>query len=51
MTLTMVACAIAGNANYIVTGDHHLLSLGRYRDIEIILVAQFVTDFLDQLQE
>ncbi|MFQ6072078.1 MAG: putative toxin-antitoxin system toxin component, PIN family [Methanosarcinales archaeon] len=37
-----IECAVEGNANYIVTGDKHLLKLGKYKDIEIISVAEFL---------
>lgn len=38
----VLACAKDGSANYVVTGDRHLLDLGRYEDIEIISPAQFL---------
>lgn len=41
-----VECAIAGEANYIVSGDSHLLSLREYRGIHIINAS----DFLKELQ-
>jgi len=41
-----VECAIAGEANYIVSGDGHLLSLREYRGIRIINAS----DFLKALQ-
>lgn len=47
----VIACATAGKADYIVSGDRHLLSLGHYQAIEIIPVAQFVTDILGEIQE
>jgi uncharacterized protein len=52
-TLTVVAtdesdnryieCAIAGNAQYIVSGDEHLLGIGDYQGIHIVTPALFVT--------
>lgn len=36
----VVACAVAAKANSIVTGDKHLLKLGRHEDIAIVTVAQ-----------
>jgi putative PIN family toxin of toxin-antitoxin system len=43
----VLACAVNGEADVIVSGDHHLLDLGAYRDIPIITVR----DFLDLLSE
>lgn len=43
----VLACAVDGEADVIVSGDHHLLDLGVYRDIPIITVR----DFLDLLSE
>jgi len=38
----LIACAIEGNAEYIVSGDEHLLDLGRYRGVEILTPRDFV---------
>ncbi len=35
----VLACAVARNADAIVSGDRHLLALGSYRDIPILTVA------------
>jgi uncharacterized protein len=43
----VLECAVVANANYIVTGDKHLLCLGDYQNI-LILKA---TDFLASIQE
>ena len=43
----VLECGVVANANYIVTGDKHLLSLGDYQSI-IILKA---TDFMASIQE
>ena len=40
-------CAIAGEAEYIVSGDRHLLQLGAYREIRILMPRAF----LDVLKE
>ena len=37
-----LACAIAGSADYLVTGDKDLLILKRYKHIRIITPKQFV---------
>ena len=35
-------CAVAGGAQYIVTGDQHLLAIRHYQGIEIVSPAVFV---------
>ena len=42
-----LACALDGQADVIVSGDHHLLDLGVYRDIPIMTARQF----LDQMKQ
>jgi len=37
--------AVSGNADYIITGDDDLLVLHPFRNIKIITVNQFLTDF------
>lgn len=39
----VLACALGGQANVIVSGDRHLLVLGNYRDIPILKVVPFLT--------
>ena len=38
----IVECAIVGNANYIVTGDKHLLVLKEYNKIKIVTPREFI---------
>lgn len=38
-----VECAISGNAQYIVSGDEHLLDVGEYNGIVIVNPATFLT--------
>jgi putative PIN family toxin of toxin-antitoxin system len=38
----VLECAVAGRADYIVSGDRHLLKLGSYDDIPILTVRQFL---------
>ena len=38
----VVACAMDGQADYIISGDAHLLELGQYHDIKIMNPRQFV---------
>lgn len=38
----VLACAVGGGANYIVSGDRHLLELNKYAGIPIVNVNQFL---------
>lgn len=38
-----LACAYEGEADYIVSGDHHLLDLGSYQGIDIIKAREFLS--------
>jgi putative PIN family toxin of toxin-antitoxin system len=38
----VIACAVGGNADYIVSGDRHLLGLGQYRSIPVWDAARFL---------
>lgn len=38
----ILECAAASASDFIVSGDAHLLNLGRYRDIQILKVADFL---------
>lgn len=38
----ILECAIAAQAGFIVSGDNHLLRLGRYRSVRILKVADFM---------
>ena len=40
-----LACALAAKAEYIVSGDRHLLSLGSYQSIAIVTVKDFLRGF------
>lgn len=35
----------AAGSDYIVSGDHHLLDLGRFRNIPVVRVAEFIEMF------
>lgn len=39
----VLACAVAARADVIVSGDHHLLKLGSFRDMPIYSAFQFIT--------
>jgi putative PIN family toxin of toxin-antitoxin system len=43
----LIACAIEGNAQHIVSGDKHLLELRHYREIVILSPRDFVEQTLD----
>lgn len=38
----VLACAAEGSADYIISGDSHLLSLGQYRGVPIVSPSQFI---------
>jgi predicted nucleic acid-binding protein len=38
----VLECAVAGEADYMVSGDRHLLKLGSYGGIPILTVRQFM---------
>ena len=38
-----LACAVDGRADYIVSGDHHLLDVRQFQQIPIISARQFLT--------
>lgn len=41
-----IACALEGNAQYIVSGDEHLTDLERYQGIQIVTPAVFIERIL-----
>lgn len=38
-----VACAIEGNADFLISGDHHLTELGTYEGIQILTPDEFLS--------
>ncbi len=42
-----VLCALEANAQYLISGDRHLLDVGTYRDVKIVTVTDFVRLELD----
>jgi putative PIN family toxin of toxin-antitoxin system len=45
----VVACAVAAAVDYIISGDRHLLDLGRYENIPILNAADFLTAYAESL--
>jgi len=41
----VIACAIDGKAEYIITGDLHLLGLRSYKSVKIMGVSDFLNHF------
>jgi putative PIN family toxin of toxin-antitoxin system len=39
----VLACALGGKADYIVSGDSHLLNLGEYHTIPILTIARLLS--------
>ncbi len=37
-----LACAVEGNADFLVSGDHHLTELNKYESIQILTPTDFV---------
>ena len=38
----ILECAVAANADYVITGDSHLLKLNKYLNIDVLNVAVFL---------
>jgi len=43
----IIACALEAGADYVISGDPHLLNLKHYRDIQIVTPKAFL-EILDQ---
>jgi len=41
----IIECAVVNNADYIVSGDRHLLKLGIFRNIKIVPPSDFIKLF------
>ena len=41
-----IDCAVAGKCIYIVSGDNDLLSLGTFKNVEIVTVSEFFSRYL-----
>ena len=44
-----LSCAIAAKADFIISGDEHLLSLGEYRGIQIVTSSRFLGIVEDEM--
>ncbi len=42
----IIACAIEAEADAIISGDQHLLSLGAYQEIPIVRAAEFLSGYI-----
>ena len=42
----LLACAVEGKADYLVSGDEHLTALGSYRGVKIVTPREFVESVL-----
>jgi putative PIN family toxin of toxin-antitoxin system len=45
----IIACAVAASAEYIISGDRHLLDLGSYKGIPILNAADFLAAYAKSL--
>jgi putative PIN family toxin of toxin-antitoxin system len=43
--------AISGKADYIVSGDKHLLKIGNYKEIQIISINEFTQILRDRIDK
>jgi putative PIN family toxin of toxin-antitoxin system len=43
----LMACAMVGNADFLVSGDHHLTELGVYQNVQVVTPIQFL-EIIDQ---
>jgi putative PIN family toxin of toxin-antitoxin system len=43
----LIFCALGGKADYILSGDHHLLDLGTYQNIKIMTIREFLETILE----
>jgi len=44
----VLECALAADADMIISGDSHLLNLGQWQDIRILSPAEFIREFEGQ---
>ncbi|EKD65502.1 MAG: hypothetical protein ACD_50C00069G0002 [uncultured bacterium] len=44
----IIEAAVESNADFIITGDKHLLNLKKYREIKIVSPSQFLTKYFHQ---
>jgi len=47
----ILACALDGEVDFSVSGDHHLLGLGKFRDIPIFTIRQFLERLEGDIEE
>ncbi len=38
----ILACAVDGGADYVISGDRHLLELGIFEEIRVVTPAEFL---------
>jgi putative PIN family toxin of toxin-antitoxin system len=46
----VIECAVTGKASHIVSGDHHLLDLREYKNIQIVPASNFL-DLINTLEK
>jgi len=44
----VIQCALTANADYVISGDRHLLSLGHVGEVRILSPADFAAEVLEQ---
>ena len=46
----ILACAVEAGSDYIITGDKHLLELGRFRNIKIVPPDEFLREYNSRMR-
>ena len=47
----ILECAVTANAEYIISGDNHLLNLGHYKNSKIVSPKQFLDIYLEHIKK
>jgi hypothetical protein len=46
-----LSCGLEGNANYIVTGDRHLLKIKSFHNVQIITPKKFIIEYQKNIKK
>lgn len=47
----VLECAASGDAQYVVSGDHHILALGQYRSIKLVTATRLLAELPDTVED
>ncbi len=42
-----IACALAGNVGFIISGDNDLLTIASYREVQVLTPRAFLSEYVD----